>query len=121
MGRKKKKDIEFEEKKRLISQIANSVIASEEERLFAVLIVSGYSAAAAYRISHPESKASVVSSAVLGSRFIKESGVQRALEQILKMYWGGWLYLRETGYQGKIKGRSYYYDPKKKYRLNPYD
>lgn len=118
MGRKKKIVKEFEANRTYINQCA-PYFASEEEKLFACLLVCGYSSAHAYRISHPESKASVSSSAVLGSRLLREGGVQTTLRLIIEAYWDGFLSLKEDMYRERRKRRSW--EPPKKKRITPPD
>lgn len=65
-----------------------------EDRLFAILVVSGYPTAQAYKIAY-NSKASVSSCASLGCRKLKEAGVQFILRMISHSYWEGNIRLKD--------------------------
>lgn len=90
---------------------------SPEDRLFCVLLLCGYPAAAAYRAAYPTS-ASVASSAVLASRKLHEPLIQELLALINDCYWDGSIILKTDCYKGKAKRWPKWMPPKKK-NLDP--
>lgn len=112
MGIKTKKqieeDIDFEKRKATIYQAAKENFFSltfEEDRLFAVLVVCGYPAAAAYRIAYPMSRANQASSAVLASRRLQEPEVQQFISGMINKFNDGYLTINTACYKGKTKRR----------------
>lgn len=128
MGRKSKRQIEaeeeFEKNKFTIYQAAKGDYRSadyEEDRVFAVLAVCGYPAAAAYRIAYADSRASAASSAVLASRRLREDGVQQLISNLIEMFEHGFLTINTSCRKGKRRRSwgSWYKPPKKKKRFDP--
>lgn len=110
MPRKSKEQQYFESHKQTIYQRLNDGLHSpdyyEEDKLFVVLLLAGYSAAAAYRIAYP-SKATMQSSAVLASRRIREPQIQKLLSNVLDSADDGLLYLCKKGFKGKRRWPSW--------------
>lgn len=127
MSRKTKRQIEeealFEKNKSTIYQAAKEdrfSLTYEEDRLFAVLTICGYPAAAAYRIAYPMSKASRSSSAVLASRKLQEPDVQQFIRSMLNKFYDGFLTINTACYKGVQYRRPIWKNPPKK-KFYPYD
>lgn len=105
MGRKSKEEINFELRKQTIYQaISDGHYSSklyEEDKLFVVLLMAGYSAAMAYRCAYRASTASMQSSAVLASRKIREPVIQSLLARVIDCANSGLLYVSQKGFKGK--------------------
>ncbi|WP_336536615.1 hypothetical protein [Bacteroides acidifaciens] len=110
MPRKSKEEKYFEAHKQTIYECLNDYSDSnrffEEDKLFVVLLLAGYSAAAAYRIAYP-SKATMQSSAVLASRRIREPQIQMLLNRVMDSADSGLLYVSQKGFKGKRRWPSW--------------
>lgn len=120
--RRKKKEIEEITPQYTLYQLASdyyptSRFITPEDRLFCVLLLSGYPAAAAYRVSY-QTSASVASSAVLASRRLHEPYIQKLLDHINQNYWAAQIILKTDCYKGKAKRWPKWMPPKSK-RLDP--
>lgn len=67
--------------------------ATQEERLFCILLTAGYSAAVAYKIAFPNSKANPNSASAQASRLINSWKIQRILKTFRLALKYGWLYI----------------------------
>lgn len=117
MPRKSKKEIEFEERKVTLYEAAAPTRDKPfaEDRLFCVLIVAGYTGAAAYKIAYSD-RATVSSAAALASRKLREPEIQRILNDISRPYWDGLLCLNDKHFTEKRRS----WLPKKKKNITPY-
>lgn len=68
--------------------------------MFVALILSGYSAAMAYRLSYKTS-ATMQSSAVLASRRVREPQIQTLLDRVIDCADSGLLYISRKGFKGR--------------------
>ena len=68
--------------------------------MFVALMLSGFSAAMAYRLSYKTS-ATMQSSAVLASRRVREPQIQKLLDRVIDCADGGLLYISRKGFKGK--------------------
>ncbi len=106
MGRKSKQEIYFESHKMTIYECLNSYSDShkffEEDKMFVALMLSGFSAAMAYRLSYKTS-ATMQSSAVLASRRVREPQIQTLLDCADS----GLLYISRKGFKGKRRWESW--------------
>lgn len=104
MGRKSKQEIYFESHKMTIYECLNSYSDShkyfEEDKMFVALMLSGFSAAMAYRLSYKTS-ATMQSSAVLASRRVREPQIQTLLDRVIDCADSGLLYISRKGFKGK--------------------
>lgn len=104
MARKSKEEIYFDLHKMTILECLNSNTDShrfyEEDKIFVTLILSGFSAAMAYRLSYKTS-ATMQSSAVLASRRIREPQIQILLDRVINCADNGLLYISKKGFKGK--------------------
>ena len=110
MPRKSKEEQYFEAHKQTIYECLNDYSDSpkffEEDKLFVVLLLAGYSGAAAYRVAY-NTKASNASSAVLASRRVREPQIQMLLGRVLDMADNGLLYVSKKGFKGRRRWPSW--------------
>ena len=98
MGRKSKSELYFDRHKQTLYSAVQSCVRPgfyEEDKLFCILILSGYPATRAYSIAYPQSKASQSSMAALASRRLQENNIQLLLANVADAYWRGLICLKD--------------------------
>lgn len=104
MVRKSKEEKYFEVHKQTISECLNDGLHGldvyEEDKIFVLLLIAGFSAAYAYRTAY-DTSATNASSAVLASRRVREPQIQRLLSRVFDCAESGLLYISQKAYKGK--------------------
>lgn len=104
MARKNKEEKYFEVHKQTISECLNDGLYGyeifEEDKIFVLLLIAGFSAAYAYRTAY-DTSATNASSAVLASRRVREPQIQRLLSRVFDCAESGLLYISQKAYKGK--------------------